>query len=302
MKDLNERLPEEELSKLSKEGTKAGQLQRACLEVLYEHEADGALPTSGRFVFYELEGRGIIPKAYTKPDGSPKPRTPAQDVADALYHLRVVGLVPWAWQVDETRDLASWKYASSVYQYVENQLPYARIDLWQGEPPPLILCESRSLAGVLRQIAGYYLCPIAATNGQVGGFLHTDIGPLVEEADGSEAAQRVFYLGDLDFSGTQIEANTRKVLSSYGDLEWERIAITKDQAHDRNLTAISKPDKRFKPVQYYDAIETEALRQTEIQRILTERLDAELPETLSEVTQREKQQRVQVRKSLRGEE
>src|SRR5215217_9226795 len=94
--------------------------------------------------------------------------------------------------------------------------------------------------------------------------------------------RRVFYLGDLDFSGEQIEENTRKVLENYGELGWERLAITQDQADERNLTAISKPDKRFKPVQYFDAIETEALRQVEIQRILRERLDAELPEPLED--------------------
>src|SRR3712207_4508698 len=33
-----------------------------------------------------------------------------------------------------------------------------------GEAPPLILCESRSLAGVLSPIAAEYLCPIATTN------------------------------------------------------------------------------------------------------------------------------------------
>ncbi len=286
------------MGELSKEGTKAGNLQRACLKLLYEHRADGALPTSGRFIFYELEGRGIIPKAYLKPDGTQRSRTPAQDVADALYHLREAGIVPWGWLVDETRDLASWSYAESVYQYVENSLPYARIDLWGGEPPPLILCESRSLAGVLRNIAGTYLCPIAATNGQVGGFLHTDVGPLIASA--GDADQRVFYLGDLDFSGSQIEANTRKVLSEYGWLEWERIAITKEQARERDLTAISKPDRRFKPVRYYDAIETEALKQAEIQRILTQHLDSELPEPLETVREREEQQRVQVRSRLGG--
>ena len=157
-------------SLLSGPDTKKGKLQRACLAVLKEHEADGALPTSGRFIFYELLGRGIIPKTYIKPDGSQGKRTPAQDVSDALSHLREVG-VPWSWIVDETRDLASWSYAESVYRYIEDRLPLARIDLWQGEPPPLILCESRSLAGVLRDIAGTYLCPIAATNGQAGGFL-----------------------------------------------------------------------------------------------------------------------------------
>ena len=42
-----------------------------------------------------------------------------------------------------------------------------------------ILCESRSLAGVLRPIAYRYTVPVAATNGQVGGFLHTEVGPLL---------------------------------------------------------------------------------------------------------------------------
>jgi hypothetical protein len=277
-------------SLLSGPDTKKGKLQRACLAILREHQADGALPTSGRFIFYEMLSRSVIPKLYYYPNGRRKPRTPAQDVAEASYHLREVGLVPWEWIVDETRDLASWSYAESVYRYVENGLSHARIDLWDGKPPPLILSESRSLAGVLKHIAGTYLCPIAATNGQVGGFVHTDLGPLVGRANG--ATQRVFYLGDLDFSGGQIEANTRKVLSRYGDLEWERIAVTEKQAHSHSLTPISKPDKRFRPVRYYDAIETEALKQTEIQRIVTERLDRELPEPLDEVLSREGEQRV----------
>jgi hypothetical protein len=45
-------------------------------------------------------------------------------------------------------------------------------------------------------------------------------------------------------------------------------------------------------------VETEALRQREIQRILTERLDAELPESLPVVLEREEQQRVAVRERL----
>jgi hypothetical protein len=253
------------------------------------------LPTSGRFVFYELEGRGVVPKAYLKADGSQKPRTPAQDVADALFFLREKGVVPWSWLVDETRDLTSWSYADDAYSYVDQELQSFRLDLWEGEPPPLILCESRSLAGVLRSITGTYLCPIAATNGQVGGFLHTDIGPLVAEAG---SIQRVFYLGDLDFSGEQIEENTRRVLEDYGDLEWERLAITQRQANEKHLTAIRKPDRRFKPVRYFDAIETEALKQVEIQRILRERLNAELPEPLEDVQVREHEQREEVRAKL----
>ena len=43
--------------------TKKGRGQRAILDLLNEHEADGAIPTNGRFVYYELEQRGLARKA-----------------------------------------------------------------------------------------------------------------------------------------------------------------------------------------------------------------------------------------------
>jgi hypothetical protein len=281
----------ERLNGLSKPHTEKGRLQRACLALLREHQADGALPTSIRFVFYELVSREEVPKAY--PAG--KRRTPSQNVADAVKHLREAGIVPWAWIVDETRALHSQRYASSVYEYVEDVLPTARIDLWNSEPPPLVLCESRSLAGVLRDIAAAYLCPIAATNGQAGGFLHTMVGPILAQHGG---VRRVFYLGDLDLSGGHIEENTCKVLSEYAALKWERLAITDVQVREHGLTRIHKTDKRFNPPRTFPAVETEALRQQEIQRILTTRLAAELPEPLSVAREREAQQRAEVRERL----
>lgn len=279
---------------LSKESTKKGRLQRACLALLREHEADGALPTSIRFLFYELLDRGVIPKAYRKPDGTERSRTPGQDISDAVNVLREAGMVPWSWIVDETRSLNNWRYAESVYQYVEDTLPLARIDLWGGLPPPLILCESRSLAGALRDIAADYLCPLAATNGQVGGFLHTEVAPLVAET----GARRVLYLGDLDLSGGHIEENTRKVLSGYGALNWEKVAITHRQVQEDSLPTVPKPDFRFKPPRTFSAVETEALGQVRIGSLLTSKLEGLAPEPLSEVRQREERQCVAVRERL----
>jgi hypothetical protein len=281
---------------LSAEHTKKGRLQRACLDLLWEHEADGALPTSNRFLFYELVSRGALPKSYPG-----KKRTPAQDVSEATTRLREVSIIPWSWIVDETRALHDWRYASSVRQYALDGLPSARIDLWAGEPPPLILCESRSLAGVLQDIASTYLCPIAATNGQVGGFLHTDVGPLIREG-GVFATRRVLYFGDLDLSGGHIEENTRGVLEAYAPLDWTRLAITNVQVRERGLTVVEKKDNRFKPARTFPAVETEALRQREIQRILLEVLEETVPQPLSEVLEREKRQRVQVRERLSGDE
>jgi hypothetical protein len=285
------------MTELSKPSTKAGRLQRACLQLIREHEADGAIPTSNRFLFYELVSRGVVPKAFYDANGKEKSRGPAKNVADATWHVRRhrPDLLPMDWIVDETRHLDNWRYASSVYKYMEDVLPVARIDLWQGESPPLIICESRSLAGVLRDIAGDYLCPIAATNGQVGGFLHTTIGPLIKAAG---AQRRVLYFGDLDLSGGHIEENTRNELSGYGDLDWTRLAITDIQVREEDLPMVMKKDRRFNPPRKFPAVETEALRQQEIQRILAERLDAELPEPLSVVREREERQRVQVRERI----
>jgi hypothetical protein len=196
--------------------------------------------------------------------------------------------IPWDWIVDETRSLDYWRYASSVQSYVEEVLPVARIDVWDGEKPPLILCESRSLAGVLRDIAEDYLCPIAATNGQAGGFLHTEIAPLVR------GGVRVFYMGDLDLSGSHIEENTRAVLEGYGGLDWEKVAITQVQVQvrERDFPVKTKLDYRFNPTREFEAVETEALGQRRIMELLAEKLEAEVPEPLSVVLEREEQQRV----------
>jgi hypothetical protein len=94
---------------LSAPDSKRGRFQRTCLEMLQarEHEPDG-LPTSTRFLYYELVQTGVIAK---KRDTGKTGRRSDQDVAEAVFRLRVIGLVPWAWIVDETRNIDDWRYA-----------------------------------------------------------------------------------------------------------------------------------------------------------------------------------------------
>jgi hypothetical protein len=42
--------------------SKAETLRRALVDILHVHERDGALPTSARFLYYELIAREIISK------------------------------------------------------------------------------------------------------------------------------------------------------------------------------------------------------------------------------------------------
>jgi len=82
----------------------AAALRAAVHQLLLEHDGDGDLPTSNRFLFYELVQRGILDKTKTRQTG----RGADQNLSDASKWLRDEGLVPWGWIVDETRSLTEW--------------------------------------------------------------------------------------------------------------------------------------------------------------------------------------------------
>jgi hypothetical protein len=289
---------------LSAPETKAGRLQRACLALLKQHEREGTIPTNGRFLFYELEQQGVVPKAYRDASGKERARTPAQDISDATMRLRNVGPVPWDWILDESRDVTTWRYAGSVYEYVANSVERARIDCWDGEPPPLIICEARATRGVLeRTVVAEYLCPITATGGQCGGHIVTEIVPLLKNNE-----RKVLYIGDCEERGPgdQIEANTRRYIEKHAKRTftpetWIKVALTPEQVARsprlRRLT-INKVDHRYRPPRPYKAIECEAVGQAVLERMLRKVLDALLPEPLERVRVREQRQRTKVRTAL----
>src|SRR5215472_3569147 len=207
--------------------SKIGALRDLLFDLLQEHQRDGTIPTNARFLYYELVQRGQLSKEKT---GA---RRPDQDLHDALTDIREDGRIPWTWIVDETRSLDDYIGYSTIKEGVLNRLPYIGLDPWGGRPP-MILTESRSLAGVLRDIIVEFRARIASTNGQCGGFLRTDIAPALQPGD------RVIYLGDLDLAGNQIEDNTRRVLEREigGELLWERLALTQEQVREYDLPVI----------------------------------------------------------------
>jgi hypothetical protein len=224
--------------------SKVGKVRTALIYLLDQHRHDGALPTSVRFLFYELVMQRVVAKEGERPD---------KIVSAALTDLREDGLVPWDNIVDETREVFDYTGSATVAEDWLAYLHVACLDPWRGHVP-FILTESRSLAGVLRAQCRDYRCRIASTNGQVGGFLHTKVAPLLGEGD------RVGYLGDYDLAGNDIEANTRRVLESLvGELDWQRLALTEAQVEEHNLPRIIKTDKRFKNGGgEHEAVETEA--------------------------------------------
>jgi hypothetical protein len=280
--------------------TKKARVEQAVLSLLLDHDRNGELPTTGRFVFYELEQRGEA----TKPDPNDKRRNRrrsigwppgAQDVTDALTRLRERGVVPWSWIFDEERQLVEWSYAATVADYMRDRLAEARINPWGEGLPPLVLCESKATAGVLRSLVSRYVCPIAGTKGQTRGFLHTEVAPILTGND-----RRVLYLGDLDRSGADIEANTRRVLEREAGrvIDWTRLGMTEEQAAEHGIDPIWKMDGRDDKEHW--AVEVESLGQAAVVALVRDALDALLPEPLADVLERERRQRAEVGGRLEG--
>jgi len=276
--------------RLSAPDTKIGKLQRHALRVLREHETAGMLPTSIRFVFYELEQHGVISKVRTGV------RRSDQDLIDAITDLREREIIPWNWIADETRSVTVYYASTSVTGYLMDATRRARINPWSETPAPLIITESRSLHGVLESVVAEYIVPITSNNGQCAGHLRNEVLPVY-----CKHKRRVLYLGDMDRSGGHIEQNIRTVLEREGGpaLLWQRVAITQEQITARNLTPIIKNDMRYKNGGgEHEAWETEALSQGVIVSLLRDVLDSLLPEPLEGVQERERGEQERARRRM----
>ena len=53
-----------------------------------------------------------------------------QDITDSLKRLRDLGVVPWEWIADETRQLDVWAHAPSVGDYLAARLEEATLNPW----------------------------------------------------------------------------------------------------------------------------------------------------------------------------
>jgi hypothetical protein len=149
----------------------------------------------------------------------------------------------------------------------------------------LTICEARGVKAILERVAYEYGVPLTATSGQSGGFIVNEIVPYVEGEENDERV--VLYIGDHELRGPaeQIEANTKAYLEEHGerffcDDKWVKIALTSEQVNEDSAAgerlrslALTKVDNRNKPPKEYEAVECEALGQTEIVSIYRGYLD-----------------------------
>jgi hypothetical protein len=180
-------------------------------------------PVSVRGVAYQLFNRKLT---------SDMGANEVKRVGNALIDAREHGIIPWAWIVDETREIEvspTWPNLTAFFETVR-QL-YAR-DFWAEQPVRVTVgSEKGTVRGVVQPVLDAYRVPFIVFHGNASAtWLH-------KLADYSRADERPFillYLGDWDPAGMHMSDHDipNRFARYGGQVEVRRVALVESDLAD----------------------------------------------------------------------
>ncbi len=177
--------------------------------LMYQGQVAGLFPdTSDKY--YELTGR-------------------------TLLKLRRKGIVPWNWIVDSTRRRLKPSSWSGIADFSESAANSYRLDLWSRQKNYVeVFVEKDAMAGLLEPVTRDKDIFLNIIRGQVS---ETFVHEIAEQWDEIKKPIFIYYLGDHDPAGIQIEASLKSKLAKFcsRSFHWERLAITADDFANQNL-------------------------------------------------------------------
>lgn len=188
--------------------------------------AEESWPTTARFIFYRATALGVAPKTVAG----------YRAVQRQVHLMREAGELPFEWIADNTR----WMRKPDTYDDLESFLANAaatyRRALWsESDRYVEVWCESDSVAGVLVDITVEYDVPLMVVRGYSSSTFAYNAAKAIER-DGRPAF--LYYFGDHDPSGLDIERNLREKLHRYApraDLDLHRVTVTQEDIDTLDL-------------------------------------------------------------------
>lgn len=207
-------------------------------QALVQIVADAA-PTGVRFVYYRAVSKGLFPKT----------QNGYERVQRDLMQLREQGAIPWTHIVDSSRWMRKPTTWGSVEEMLADTAASYRRDLWRTADTRVeVWCESESVAGVIGSETFAWDVPLFPIKGQTSAsFAHA--AAMEYRADPRPVV--IYYVGDLDPAGVEIEQSLAKKLRDFSgrrDVQVTRLACTPEQVQTLQLVG-TKPKKNT----YFDA-------------------------------------------------
>jgi hypothetical protein len=200
--------------------------------------AEAAQPITGRGIGYKLFTSGMIPSMETKS---------MQRVYRLLKEARELGIIPWSWIVDETRQLEISSSWNDPEEFLDCAFRSYRRDLWQDQPLRIeVWSEKGTIRGVLAPVLDKFGVGFRVMHGFASA---TTVYDIAQDDNGLPLI--ALYVGDYDPSGLFMsEVDLPGRLAKYGGdhVELVRIALKHgDLAQLPSFPASDKAnDKRYR--------------------------------------------------------
>jgi hypothetical protein len=159
-------------------------------------------PMSVRQVFYRLTAQGVVDKTEAEYKGT---------VCRLLAEMRRSGAIPYHWLADSTRWMRRPRTFSSMEEALRRTASTYRRALWDDAPVCVeIWLEKEALAGVLVEVTDEWDVPLMVTRGYASiSFLYA-AGEAIRERSDNGQRTAIYYFGDRDPSGVDIDRQIRQ--------------------------------------------------------------------------------------------
>ncbi len=220
-----------------------------------------------RQLFYQLVTRHIIPNEHSAYQRLSRVMTDARDSGD----------IPYEWIVDRSKVERVPNAWSDLEGYMDTVTKAYNRDRWKDQPYHIELwLEKDTLTGSVEGLCRQYGIPLRAYRGfssttkkwEMAGLFNSVKKPVV-----------IFYVGDHDPSGQDIERDLQSSLRGYGAYNFQiiRIAIFGDDIAEFKLPPLRIKDKdprsrKFKSTYGTETIEADALPPNELRQRLQDHL------------------------------
>jgi len=226
--------PGEHFGTGSKKGRGMAQRSLDLIEAMYT-VTEAAQPITGRGIGYKLFASGLIPSME---------RAEMQRVYRLLKEAREQGRIPWAWIVDETRELERVSTWANPADYARAVARSYRRDFWDQQPVRvMVVSEKGTVRGLLRPVLDHFAVGFQVMHGFSSATIVYDIS---RDDDGRPLI--ILYVGDFDPSGMYMsEKDLPNRFSKYdgNHVTTRRIALTRKQV--KGLPSFPAADKRKDP-------------------------------------------------------
>lgn len=220
-------------------------------------------PMTVRQVFYQATSRDLIPKT----------EAGYRTVVRLLTRMRKADEMPYSWLADSTRWVRRAQTHSSMEEALWLTAETYRRSLWIGSDVSVeIWLEKEALAGVLTPVTEEWDVPLHVTRGYSSlSYLHA----AAETIRNDRRRTQIYYFGDHDPSGLDIQGHIERALREMGaaDFEVERVGVTPEQIEEWDLPMrpTKSSDSRSKGFEggsvEVDAIHPDMLRQLAFEAI-----------------------------------